>query len=102
MIWGAIIATALYPVAVAISNKTGMSKGKASALLSFIGVILLFIPLAALSSGIYTSATDLMTGLQDGTLSLPKPKESLQDIPFIGEKVYSTWLPPPTILKARS
>ncbi|UXA00445.1 AI-2E family transporter [Vibrio splendidus] len=89
VIWGAIIATALYPVAVAISNKTGMSKGKASALLSFIGVILLFIPLAALSSGIYTSATDLMTGLQDGTLSLPKPKESLQDIPFIGEKVYS-------------
>ncbi|MFL9771775.1 AI-2E family transporter [Vibrio cyclitrophicus] len=90
VVWGAIIATALYPVAVAISNKTGMSKGKASALLSFIGVILLLIPLVALSSGIYTSTSDLMTGLQDGTLSLPKPKESLQEIPFIGERVYST------------
>lgn len=58
VVWGAIIATALYPVAVAISNKTGMSKGKASALLSFIGVILLLIPLVALSSGIYTSTSD--------------------------------------------
>lgn len=88
VVWGAIIATALYPVAVAISNKTGMSKGKASGLLSFIGVLLLLIPLIALSSGIYTSASDLMTGLQDGTLSLPKPKQSLQEIPFVGEKIY--------------
>ncbi len=89
VIWGAIIATALYPVAVVISNKTGMSKGKASGLLSFIGVLLLLIPLIALSSGIYTSAADLVSGLQDGTLSVPKPKSSLQDIPFVGEKIYS-------------
>ncbi|WP_299693537.1 AI-2E family transporter [uncultured Vibrio sp.] len=90
VVWGAIIATALYPLAVAISNKTGMSKGKASALLSFIGVILLLIPLGALSSGIYTSSTDLIAGLQDGSLPLPKPKPSLQEIPLIGEKVYAT------------
>lgn len=89
VVWGAIIATALYPVAVAISNKTGLSKGKSSGLLSFIGVLLLLIPLIALSSGIYTSASELVTGLQDGSVTVPKPKASLQEIPLVGEKVYS-------------
>ncbi len=89
VIWGAIIATALYPVAVAIHARTGMSKKKASTLLSVIGVLLLLGPLIALSSGIYTSTTEVVTGLQEGSISLPKPKASLQEIPFIGEKLYA-------------
>lgn len=92
VIWGAIIATALYPVAMAISNRTGLSKGKASGLLSFIGVLLLLIPFIALSSGIYTSASEMITGLQDGSLSVPKPKSSLQDIPLVGEKIYAAMM----------
>ncbi|MGY3571335.1 AI-2E family transporter [Vibrio sp. SCSIO 43135] len=92
VVWGAIIATALYPVALSIHKRTGLSKGKASALLSFIGVLLLLIPLVALSSGIYTSASELVTGVQEGTLTLPKPKASIQDLPLIGEKLYSFML----------
>lgn len=89
VIWGAIIATALYPVAVAIHTRTGMSKKKASTLLSVIGVLLLLGPLIALSSGIYTSTTEIVTGVQEGSIALPKPKASLQEIPFVGEKLYA-------------
>ncbi len=89
LVWGGIIATALYPVAVTIHNKTGLSKGKASGLLSLIGVVLLLIPLVALSSGLYTSASELFSGIQDGSLVLPKPKPSIQDIPLVGEKLYA-------------
>ncbi|KJY81393.1 membrane protein [Vibrio galatheae] len=87
--WGAIIATALYPVALFISNKTKLSKGKASGLLSFIGVILLLLPLFFISSGIYTSSSEIITGLQNGTLEMPKPRASIQDWPIIGDKLYS-------------
>ncbi len=89
LVWGGIIATALYPVAVTIHNKTGLSKGKASGLLSLVGVLLLLIPLVALSSGLYTSASELFSGIQDGSLVLPKPKASIQDIPLVGEKLYA-------------
>ncbi|MDB1124992.1 AI-2E family transporter [Vibrio algarum] len=89
LVWGGIIATALYPVAVAIHNKTGLSKGKASGLLSFIGVLLLLIPLVAVSSGIYTSASEVFAALQDGSLVLPKPNTSIQEIPVVGEKLYT-------------
>ncbi|NOH98255.1 AI-2E family transporter [Vibrio sp. 99-70-13A1] len=87
--WGGIIATALYPVVIAIHNKTGLSKGKASGMLSLVGVLLLLIPLGALSSGLYTSASEVISGLQDGTLAIPKPRTALQDIPLIGDKLYS-------------
>lgn len=52
-------------------------------------MLLLLGPLIALSSGIYTSTTEVVTGLQDGTISLPKPKASLQEIPLVGEKLYA-------------
>lgn len=88
VVWGAIIATALYPVAIYIHQKTRLSLGKASGLLSLFGVLLLLIPLIALSSGIYTGTSDVVGGFQDGSLTLPPPKQSWQEIPLIGDKLY--------------
>ncbi|MGR5121568.1 AI-2E family transporter [Vibrio harveyi] len=88
VVWGGIIAIALYPVMMSLHNRLGISKGKASALLSTIGVLLLLIPLIALSSGLYTSGTEVVTGLQDGTLVVPKPQESLKEIPVVGDKMF--------------
>ncbi|BBM66797.1 AI-2E family transporter [Vibrio alfacsensis] len=89
VVWGGIIAIALYPVAMSLHKRLGVSKGKASALISTVGVLLLLIPLIALSSGIYTSATEVVTGLQDGTLVVPKPQDNLKQIPFVGDQVYA-------------
>ncbi len=44
VVWGGIIAIALYPVMMSLHNRLGISKGKASALLSTIGVLLLLNP----------------------------------------------------------
>ncbi|MCZ8484967.1 hypothetical protein O9993_00115 [Vibrio lentus] len=75
---------ALYQLPLPFRIKPGC-QGKASALLSFIGVLLLLIPLVALSSE-YLLAHPFDSRATNGTLSLPKPKESLQDIPLIGER----------------
>lgn len=89
MVWGGIIATALYPIVAFLGKKTPISESKLSMLLTVIGVALLLIPLVALSTGIYTSGTELFLGYQDGTIAIPKPKESMQDWPIIGHEAYS-------------
>ncbi|UXI02990.1 AI-2E family transporter [Photobacterium sp. TY1-4] len=88
LVWGAIIATALYPLAVSMHNRLGMSLTKASVLLSGIGVVILLVPLIALSTGIYTSAADVIVGLQDGTLTIPQPDPAMKAWPLVGEKLY--------------
>lgn len=89
VIWGAIIATALYPIATWANSKFGISKSKASTVLAIIGVLLLLIPLIALSTGLYTSGTAIVTGVQEGTLVLPTPNISIKEWPLIGEKAYA-------------
>jgi len=88
VVWGAIIATALYPIACWASGKFGFSVGKASGILAFIGVVLLLIPLIMLSTGLYTSGSELVAGLQDGTMAFPKPGDNLKNLPLVGDKIY--------------
>lgn len=88
VVWGAIIATALYPITTWANSKLGISKSKASIALSIIGVLLLFIPLIALSTGLYTGGSALVTGIQAGTIVIPTPNISIKNWPIIGEKVY--------------
>ncbi|OCH22176.1 AI-2E family transporter [Aliivibrio logei] len=89
VVWGGIIATALYPVVSWGHNKFRISKGKVSGGLAFVGVLLLLVPLIALSTGLYTSGSELISGYQDGTISIPKPAASMADWPVIGEKAYA-------------
>ena len=89
VVWGGIIATALYPIVTWGHNKFGLGKGKISASLAFIGVVLLVIPLIALSTGLYTSGSELVTGYQSGTISIPKPSIAVKDWPLVGDKAYA-------------
>ncbi|WP_394241563.1 AI-2E family transporter [Vibrio astriarenae] len=89
VVWGGIIATALYPLVLSLHNKTGMSESKVSWLIALVGVLLLIIPLVVLSTGIYTNTSDVVAGIQDGSFVIPRPPESMQDWPVIGEKLYA-------------
>ncbi|PCD86426.1 putative inner membrane protein [Vibrio mediterranei] len=89
VVWGGIIAVALYPVALWLHAKCRISKGKASGLLSLLGVLLLLIPLVWLSSGLYTGGTEVYSQLQDGTLQVPRPTQAVKELPVVGEKIYA-------------
>ncbi|MDN2483709.1 AI-2E family transporter [Vibrio agarivorans] len=89
VIWGGIIATALYPLVISLHNKTGWSESKTSWLLTLVGVLLLLFPLIALSTGIYTNASDVVTGIQDGSFVIPRPPEGMRDWPVVGDKLYA-------------
>ncbi|MDX2322048.1 MAG: AI-2E family transporter [Moritella sp.] len=89
VVWGGIIATALYPIVIWANSKFSISKSKASAALTIIGVLLLLIPLIALSTGLYTSGSALFTEVQAGTIAIPTPNVSIKDWPIIGDKAYA-------------
>ncbi|CAH0529855.1 AI-2E family transporter [Vibrio hippocampi] len=91
IVWAGIIATALYPVVTWLNRKFSLSTSKGSGLIALVGVLLLLIPLILLSTGIYSSTTDVFAQYQQGTLTIPKPNTSVQEWPLIGEKAYAAF-----------
>ena len=89
VVWGGIIATALYPIVLWAHGKLGIGLGKASAILALMGVVLLLIPLIVISSGLYTSGAEFIASIQDGSLAIPQPNASIKEWPFIGDKAYA-------------
>ncbi|GAD79814.1 AI-2E family transporter [Vibrio ezurae] len=92
MIWGAIIATALFPLVKGIENKIGLSQSKSSWLLSLFGVMLLILPSYFIGDSLFSSAGDVYDQVQSGSLHLKPPSESIKAWPIIGERLYSTLL----------
>ncbi|WP_261817562.1 AI-2E family transporter [Vibrio gallicus] len=92
VVWGAIIATALFPVAKTMQSKLRLSQAKASWLLSLVGVLILVVPTYLVSDSLFASASDVYGNIQDGTFELKPPSESVKSWPFIGERVYATLL----------
>ncbi|GAM68084.1 hypothetical protein JCM19236_2239 [Vibrio sp. JCM 19236] len=66
---GAIIATALYPVAKMLQGKFKISQAKASWLLVLCGVLVLIVPTYLVSDSLFTTASDVYDGIQEARLS---------------------------------
>lgn len=92
VIWGAIIATALFPVAKMLEGKFKISQAKASWLLVLCGVLILIVPTYLVSDSLFTTASDVYDGIQEGSFELKPPSESVKSWPVVGEKVYATLL----------
>ncbi|OBT07931.1 AI-2E family transporter [Vibrio sp. UCD-FRSSP16_10] len=92
VVWGAIIATALFPVVKTIESKTGLSQGKSSWLLSLSAVALLILPTYLIGDSLFDTAGNIYQQVQEGTLQLKAPSESIKSWPVVGEKLYAALL----------
>ena len=91
LIWGLILAVALYPLHQKIARKLGGKEGRASTVLILAIVTILGIPIAGLTSSFADGIFELRDQLVAGTFSIPEPKPGVAEWPVVGEKVYSTW-----------
>jgi predicted PurR-regulated permease PerM len=91
IVWGAIIAIAVYAPFLLLTEKMGGQKKLAATLFSLGGIALILTPVIFLSISLVESATSLGTHIADGTLKLPAPPENVRSWPLIGEKVYGLW-----------
>ena len=91
VLWGAIIAVALMPLAVRLERLLNGKRGLAATLLAIIGIILLVTPFVIVSGSIYEGGVWLTEVVQEGSVTIPRPTQQIADIPLIGGKLYEVW-----------
>jgi len=91
IVWGAIIAIAMYTPFLSLTKKLGGKHKLAATLLSLVGIAIVLIPVVFLSASLVESATTLGTHIVDGTVTLPAPSENVRSWPLVGAKVYDLW-----------
>jgi predicted PurR-regulated permease PerM len=90
VVWGAIIAVALYPLHNKLT-KVIKKPGLSSALLTLIFLAVIIGPSISFSSALFSSVVELTTGIQEGTLVIAPPPAHVAEWPLIGEQTYAVW-----------
>lgn len=91
IVWGAIIATALYPMHQNFTRRFNGNKKLSAISITLIALAVLIIPSYLLGGSMIETAQTIGDDLADGSFSIPPPAESVAEWPLIGEKLYAHW-----------
>src|ERR1700733_1551741 len=90
-IWALIFAVTLYPLHVRIAAHLGGRSGLAASLLVLLGIAVFVVPIALLMGSLGDSIRALIEAVQQNTLQIPAPSETVAAWPIIGGKIYAVW-----------
>jgi predicted PurR-regulated permease PerM len=91
MVWALILAVTLYPLHQILARKMRGKQGLASTVLVVLGIVVIVAPTALLMNSLGDSVRGAIDKVQNNTLVIPAPRESVREWPAVGERVYSTW-----------
>ena len=91
MVWALILAVALYPLHQLVAARIGNRQGLAATLLVILGIILIAAPTAVLLSSLGDSMRQLITDVQNNSLAIPAPPDSVARWPIVGKKIHAFW-----------
>lgn len=91
VVWGIIIAVAVYPGYRPLQAVLGSRRTIAATLFTLLMLILLIGPTVMLAGSLVESVQGLAADLTDGTLSIPAPPASVGSWPIIGEPLERFW-----------
>jgi predicted PurR-regulated permease PerM len=91
ILWGAIIAVAVYPLFMKFQALLGGRQKLASTLMTLIALTMLITPTIMLSDSAIKNSQAFAKKLQEGTLTIPPPSEKLCNWPLIGEDLHDAW-----------
>lgn len=100
VIWGIILAVAAEPLIFWVSKKMGGRRTLAAVLLVLIIIAVLIIPTVMLVISSIEKLQDVTVQMQNKTLSIPPPPQSVIGWPLIGESLHKFWLLASTNLEA--
>jgi predicted PurR-regulated permease PerM len=81
----------LYPLHCTVAAKLHDRQGLAATLLVILGILLLVTPTAVLMNSLGDTIRELIEGVQQNSLQIPSPRDSVASWPLVGEKLYATW-----------
>jgi predicted PurR-regulated permease PerM len=91
VLWGAIMAVAIYPLYVKAYTAFGGRQKLTATLITLLALALLITPTVMLSGSLVENSQALAEQVETGTLVVPPPSESVKEWPLVGEKTYAAW-----------
>ena len=91
IIWGTIIAVALYPLHESLAAKLGAREKLSATLFVLLGLAILLVPSYILTDSSVSALRTVGAQLDSGTVTISPPDESVADWPIVGDSVYAIW-----------
>lgn len=91
LLWGLIMAVALYPLHQKLAKRCGNRQGRASTVMVLGVVLVLGVPMLMLGNSFGSHLHEVYGQLDAGTLEIAPPSESVAEWPIVGERVYEGW-----------
>ena len=91
VIWGIIIAVALFPMFRKSVKYMNGKKSMTAVLFTLVGLSILIVPSILLTTSASSGYQQLSSEFEAGTLTIPEPTEDVAEWPVIGEKLYEFW-----------
>jgi predicted PurR-regulated permease PerM len=91
VLWGAIIAVAVYPLFIKLHSMLGGRQKLAATLMTLIALAMLVTPSVMLSESAIENSHTLAKQIKEGTLNIPPPPDKVQTWPLVGKKLHSAW-----------
>jgi len=91
ILWGMIIAIAVYPSYLKLSVRIGDRPRAAAGVFAVLSLLTLIVPAVLLAGTLVESVQWLSGNIEQGTLRVPPPPESVASWPAIGERLYEFW-----------
>ena len=91
MVWSIVLAITLYPLHQWLARKLGGKQGLTSTILALLAVLLVVIPTWLLVNSLADSVQGFVGAVQQNTLQVPPPRESVKSWPVVGNKFYDLW-----------
>ena len=91
VLWGAILAVAVYPLFEKLQSMLGGRQKLAATLMTLIALAMLVIPTVMLSGSAIENSQALAKHMEEGTLRIPPPSDNVESWPLVGEKLHRAW-----------
>ncbi|MBW3164959.1 AI-2E family transporter [Ferrimonas balearica] len=91
VLWGAILAVALYPLHLGFSRRLGDKPKLSATLITLIALAILLLPTFFVASAMISGASDVAQQLETEAFEVPPPTQKVQQWPVIGERAYEVW-----------
>jgi predicted PurR-regulated permease PerM len=91
VVWGAILAVALWPIFLWLKRALAGHGKIAAALITLVGLALMLGPVALLLANLATSAETVLRALSSGALDVPPPPPQIASWPWVGAPLAEIW-----------
>lgn len=91
LVWGIIIAVALYPLHLKLAALLDGREKLSAGLLTLLLLLIILGPCGFLANMAFENIKELADKLRNDTLMVPPPKESVAAWPLIGEPLFNLW-----------